>query len=211
MTIDPNARIQQWEKMTREAPDDMAWFSLGNAYRDAGRHAEAADAFAKALEANAQMSRAYQLRAQCLIELDRKEEAVATLTEGYKVAAEKGDVMPQRAMESLLSKLGAPVPEVAKPTVAVEESAGKDQVLDRKTGQPGTRLPDPPMRGALGKIIYENFSQETWRQWIGQGTKVINELRLDFSNASHQRIYDQHMMEWLGVGEDEVKALEAKA
>lgn len=199
--------------MTREAPDDMAWFSLGNAYRDAGRQAEAADALAKAIEANPQMSRAYQLRAQALIEVGRNEEAVATLTSGYTVAAGKGDVMPQRAMESLLGKLGAPVPPVAKPALPVAEGGGeaRAQVLDRKTGQLGTKLPDPPMRGALGRIIYENVSQETWRQWIGQGTKVINELRLDFSNAAHQKIYDQHMMDWLGISEDEIKEFQAKA
>ena len=65
-------------------------------------------------------------------------------------------------------------------------------------------MADPPMRGPLGRFIYENFSQETWREWIKMGTKVINELRLDFSNAAHAKIYDQHMMEWLGISEEEL-------
>ena len=33
---------------------------------------------------------------------------------------------------------------------------------------------------------------------IGQGTKVINELRLDFSRDRDQEIHDQHMREYLG-------------
>jgi len=61
----------------------------------------------------------------------------------------------------------------------------------------------PPFRGPVGQFIADNYSQETWRAWISQGTKVINELRLDFSRADHQKIYDQYMMEWLGFTEDE--------
>ena len=77
-------------------------------------------------------------------------------------------------------------------------------MIIRSLGRPGKRLPDPPMRGPLGKFIYDHFTQETWREWIGMGTKVINELRLDFSNPEHQRLYDQHMMEWLGISQTEV-------
>ena len=52
-------RIEQWEQMCREAPDDLAWFSLGNAYTEAERHADAATAFKNALEHNPRMSRAW--------------------------------------------------------------------------------------------------------------------------------------------------------
>ncbi len=45
---------------------------------------------------------------------------------------------------------------------------------------------------------------ETWRNWIAQGTKVINELRLDFSRDDHQKVYDQHMMEYLNITQEEV-------
>ena len=31
-------------------------------------------------------------------------------------------------------------------------------IVDRKTGQPGNRLPDPPMRGPIGKFIYDHFT-----------------------------------------------------
>ena len=67
-------------------------------------------------------------------------------------------------------------------------------------------MPDPPMRGPVGKFIFAHYSQETWREWIGQGTKVINELRLDFSRPDHQKVYEQHMVEWLGIDMAEVEA-----
>ena len=57
------------------------------------------------------------------------------------------------------------------------------------------------MRGALGKWIYENISAETWQTWIGQGTKVINEMRLDFSREEDQLVFDQQMCEFLGIDE----------
>jgi Fe-S cluster biosynthesis and repair protein YggX len=198
-------RIAQWEQMTREAPDDMAWFSLGTAYKDAGRLAESEAALAKALELNANLSRAYQLRGQVLLQLDRHEEAGRVLTEGYRVAAGRGDVMPQKAMGSLLEKQGLPVPQIEAVTPAAASTSG-DTVIDRRTGGPGTRMPAPPMRGALGTYIHHHYSQETWSQWIAQGTKVINEMRLDFSNAAHQRAYDQQMLDWLGITEEEVQA-----
>ena len=208
MSTNLNERIAQWEKMTREAPDDMSWFSLGSAYREAGRLEEADKALAKAIELNDGMSRAYQIRAQTLIQLGHHDEAAEVLTAGYVKAAARGDVMPQRAMESLLQKLGQPVPSTEAVAAAMPKVDPTDPnaLLDKRSGKVGTRLPDPPMRGPLGKFIFAHYTQQTWREWIGQGTKVINELRLDFSRPDHQKVYEQHMLEWLGISMEEVEA-----
>jgi len=203
MEMEIEDRIAQWEKMTQADPEnDMGWFSLGTAYRDANRPVDADKALARAIELNPRSSRAYQLRAQVLIQLLRQSDAADLLTKGYVVAAEQGDVMPQRAMGSLLEKLGRPLPQVATETKPVE--LGPNTIRDRKTGQPGNRLPDPPLRGPLGKFIYDHYSAETWREWIKMGTKVINELRLDFSNDRSAQLYDDHMMEWLGFTREDV-------
>ena len=61
------------------------------------------------------------------------------------------------------------------------------------------------MRGPLGEWIQQHIAAETWSDWIGQGTKVINELRLDFSREEDQAVFDQHMHEFLGI-DDEVLA-----
>ncbi len=206
-STDPvSERIAQWAKMTEADPSNaMGWFSLGSACREAERYADAAAALTRAIELDASLSRAYQLLGQILLRLEKTQEARDVLTRGFQIASQRGDVMPQRAMQSLLETHGWPVP-VIQTTARTEPAAGGDQVIDLRTGQPGPRLPDPPMRGPLGRFIYENVSAPTWRQWIGMGTKVINELRLDFSNPAHQDIYEQHMKEWLGVSDEQIAA-----
>ena len=189
--------------MTEADPENaMGWFSLGNAYKDADRHEDAVRVYEKCVELDPTYSRAYQHLGQVLITLDKQEEAGHVLTQGYTIAAEKGDVMPQKAMGSLLEKIGQPVPHVESTAPEIEITG--DQIIDRRTGQPGNKMERPPMKGPVGQFIADHYSQETWREWIGQGTKVINELRLDFSNEAHQNAYDQQMMEWLGFTQEEV-------
>jgi Fe-S cluster biosynthesis and repair protein YggX len=203
--MDIQQRIEQWENMTQADPDNaMGWMSLGNAYKDADRGEDSAGALREAIKCDGKLSRAYQLLAQVLIALDQIDEASPVLTEGYGIAAAQGDVMPQKAMGSLLEKIGQPVPQIESTPPPAPEASG-DQIIDRRTGGPGTRLPDPPMRGPTGQFIYDHFSQETWREWIGMGTKVINELRLDFSNKQHQQAYEDQMLEWLGVSREEIE------
>ena len=209
-TKDIQARISQWENMTTADPNnEMGWFSLGTAYKDAERWSEAEKALGRAIELSPTLSRAFQLRGQALIHLGRNDDAAALLSRGYVIAGERGDVMPQRAMGSLLEKLGTPIPAAAK-VAAAPVAVGPNSLVDRKTGQLGTRMPDPPMRGPLGKFIYDHYSMETWREWIKMGTKVINELRLDFSNDAHGKMYEQHMMEWLGVTAEDVAEYASK-
>jgi Fe-S cluster biosynthesis and repair protein YggX len=197
-------RISQWEKMTSEDPDNaMGWFSLGNAYKEADRDEDAARALRKAIELDPGYSRAYQILAQVLIRRGANDQAAEVLTRGYEVAAERGDVMPQKAMGSLLQKLGLEVPEVEVAEQRQPEPVGGDQIIDRRTGRPGTKMPRPPFRGPVGQFIQDHYSQETWREWISQGTKVINELRLDLSKREHQDVYDQQMYEWLGFTPEE--------
>ena len=44
-----------------------------------------------------------------------------------------------------------------------------------------------------------NICGECWREWIGMGTKVINELRLPLSDPQAQKIWDQHIAEFLNL------------
>ncbi|MEN0021398.1 MAG: Fe(2+)-trafficking protein, partial [Planctomycetota bacterium] len=52
---------------------------------------------------------------------------------------------------------------------------------------------------------YHNVSSQTWDEWIGQGTKVINELRLDLSRDEDAEAYDRYMREFLEI-DDELHA-----
>lgn len=203
--MDINARIAQFENMVQPGADpenDMAWFSLGGAYAQAGRHADAAKAYERCYTLNPAMSKAYQLAGKALVDAGQPGPAAEVLTEGFKRAAARGDFLPKKAIAELLTAIGAPVPEVATGAGGPSEGAAGGTFVCKRTGKPGTKLARPPMRGPVGQWVYENISQETWTDWIKQGTKVINEMRLDLSREDHSATYDQHMYEYLGMDEE---------
>lgn len=192
-------RIAQFEKMASADPtNEMAHFSLGNAYLQAGRNAEAAASLERCLGLNPGMSKAYQLCGQAMIGAGWADKATVILQTGWRAAAARGDRMPQQAMADLLRSIGRDVPDAgAAPSIA--EAVPEGSFICRRTGRPGTRMDAPPFRGAVGAWIHQNISSESWKAWIAQGTKVINELRLDFSRDRDQEIYDQHMRDYLGL------------
>lgn len=196
-------RIAQFEKMCREDPEnDMAHFSLGGAYNQAGRFEDAAASYIRCFELNPGFSKAYQLAGAALMATQQTERAKKILLDGYHVAATKGDLMPKNAIAEMLETLGEPVPQVESEAPPPPEGS----FLCHVTGKPGTEMTRAPFKGPVGEWIRENVSNETFQDWIRQGTKVINELRLDLSRDEDEAVYDQHMREFLGIDE----ALHAK-
>ena len=201
---DAAARIEQFRNMAEADPEnELGHFSLGRALLDAGKPAEAVESLDRALAINANLGKAYQLKGKALLDLGRKPEAIETLKKGAVVAAERGELMPKNEMLATLKTLGvdvaAELPELTAAERPVE--VGDGEVLDRRTGKVGRRLEKPPFRNELGRVIYENVSAESWREWIGMGTKVINELRLPLSDPAAQKVFDQHMVEFLNLRE----------
>lgn len=204
-------KIARFETMVRPEADptnDMAWYSLGGAYAEAGRHLDAARAYERCYTLNPVMSKAYQLAGKALVDGEQPEQAASVLTKGYGVAAERGDRMPMLAMADLLKKLGRPVPEVASPPRAATPTTDLGgSFVCRRTGKPGTKLARAPFKGPIGEWIFANISKETFDAWIGQGTKVINELRLDLSRDQDEQTYDRHMREYLGIDDELFESL----
>jgi len=200
--MNPTDRIAQFEKMAQADPtNEMAHFSLGGALAADGRHAEAAKSFERCVELSPEMSRAYELAGRSMVAAGWADRAVEMLLRGYRVAAERGDLQPRDAIATLLRELGREPPQITVTAPAPGSAANAGGFTCRRTGRAGTQLPGPPFKGPLGGWIHANISAETWRNWIGQGTKVINEMRLDFSRDRDQEIYDQHMYEYLGIDE----------
>lgn len=195
-------RIAQYEKMAEADPDnEMAHFSLGSAYLKAGRAAEAAVSLERCIEINEEMSKAWQLCGEALIEAGWSDKAVVTLEKGYIIAASKGDLLPRDAIAELLKTIGRQPPELEGPAkVNPVEMTGS--FICKHTGRAGTEMESAPFRGSVGDWISENISRETWGEWVDHGTKVINELRLDLSKDEDSATYDQHMCEFLGVPEE---------
>ncbi|MBX3396999.1 MAG: Fe(2+)-trafficking protein [Phycisphaerae bacterium] len=196
------SRIEQLEKVVERDPnDELGQFALGTAYHDAKLHSEAGPCFQRVLAINSQNSKAYEMLAITQKLTGHPDLAIQTATNGYRIAHRRGDVMPMKAMELLLKELGASVPVVGE---KIESSASPTSVAGgtfscRRCGGPGPQLPKVPFKGALGQVIFDTVCQMCWKEWVGQGTKVINELRLQMYDPTAQDLYDRHMKEFLMI------------
>ena len=195
---DTAARIEQFRKMANDDPkNELGHFSLGKALLDAGQAAEAATSFRKCLELNPNISKAYQLLGSALLALKQNDEAIKALTQGVGRADERKELMPRNEMAKMLKELNAPVPQFTQATP--ERPVGEGEVLCQRCHKIAKRMSAAPFRNALGAEIHEKICADCFREWIGMGTKVINELRLPLNDPQAQKIYDQHMVEFLNL------------
>lgn len=194
-----NSRIEQFRKMANDDPkNEVAHFSLGREYLAVGNHEESLASLDRCLALNPNISKAYQLQAQALLRLERNDQAIAKLTEGVQRADSRGEMMPRNEMMQMLKDLGAPVPEF-KSAPAAPQAVGEGQVLCARCNRTTAKLPKPPFKGPQGQEIFEKICADCWREWIPMGTKVINELRLPLNDPQAQKLYDQHMLEFLNL------------
>ena len=204
-------RIAQFQKMTADDPDnELGHFRLGQLFQEAGDHEQAIAAFERTLEISPQFSKVYQLLSDSLLKLDRKDEAVVKLTEGWKVADERGDKMPRDAMAEMLRKQGAPVPqETAAAAYDGPDSGFRCQRPTCMAGRGAQPLPYPPLPDEIGQRIYREICAECWNEWFkNYSVKVINETRIDLSTEFGQEEYDKYMRGFLGF-EDAVPGIPA--
>lgn len=201
--MDIETRITQFKSLIESDPDnDMAHFSLGNAYLQAEQLKEAADSFIRCTEINKGMTKAFQLAGRALIDHGDNDRAQEILSWGYIESVTRGDMLPKNAIEEMLAEIDAPIPEVVqKGEESTAASAGGDFRCS-KTGQMGNKLPRPPFRNGVGTWIQDSISKETFNEWIQMGTKIINELRLDLSRDDHDAAYDYAMRLYLGLNDD---------
>ena len=191
-------RLEQFRKMAEADPDnELGHFSLGRELLQIERFDEAAKSFERCLAINPNISKAYQFLATALLNLNRRDEAIAKLTEGAKRADERGELMPRNDMVRMLKDLGAAAPEFQH--AAQQQPVGEGEILCQRCGRVGKHLTKPPFKGPMAQQIYEKICADCWREWIGMGTKVINELRLPLADPQAQKIYDQHMVEFLNL------------
>lgn len=194
-------RIEQFRKMAEADPEnELGHFSLGRALLDAGRYQEAVGSFERTISLNPQNSRAYHLLAVAQKEAGDKAGAIATLRKGFDVAHGRGDLMPRNDMAALMRELGEEPPAIEEKGVAATTApAGGDTILCRRCGQAKPKMAERPFKGPLGEQVWANICQSCFAEWIPMGTKVINELRLNFANPRHAEVYDQHMREFLNL------------
>jgi Fe-S cluster biosynthesis and repair protein YggX len=207
--MDVADRIAQFEHLVQDDPSsDITHFSLGGAYAEAGRHQDAATSYERCIALNMNMSRAYHLAAEQYAALEEKDKAMRLLNDGYEVARRNGDMKVKEAMEQLFARLGEEPPKEEVIDIA---NLPEGSFVCTRSKRLGHKMDRPPFRGAVGAWIGENISKETWDEWIKQGTKVINELRLDLSKDEDGETYDRYMREYLGITDELLSEISTKS
>jgi Fe-S cluster biosynthesis and repair protein YggX len=72
-------------------------------------------------------------------------------------------------------------------------------VLCKRCGQVKKKLAKPPFRNQFGQDVFNSTCTDCWMEAIKLGTKVINELRLPLSDPQAQKVWDQHIKEFLNL------------
>ena len=197
--MDHAERIERFKYMTEADPtNELGWFSLGRAYLDAGQAQEAIPPLQRVVALNLNFSKAYALLGYAQRLAGDKEGAISTLTTGYRIANERGDLMPRNDMAGMLKELGSPIPET-KVEELTPELASSGKIKCSRCGRVAAKMPEPPFGGDFGTQIWNTACGPCFKEWIGQGTKVINELRLNLTEKAAQDVYDQHMKEFLNI------------
>jgi Fe-S cluster biosynthesis and repair protein YggX len=195
-------RIAQFRKMAQDDPDnELGHFRLGQLLMEAEQFDQAVQSFRRTLELSPQFSKVYQLLGSCLLKLDKREDVVKVLTDGYSIADDRGDNMPRDEMARMLGQLGAPVPASRRMAGRQAGPGGfRCQRPGCLAGSRARQLPAPPFKDEQGQKIFERVCADCWEDWKrNYSIKVINELRLDLSTERGAEEYDRHMSEFLGI------------
>lgn len=203
--MDPKERLAAFKNMAEADPEnELAHFSLGKTLLELGQNSEAEASLRRTIELSPRHAIAHQLLAEALFGLERREEAVELLEKGLLLAHEKGEIKPRNAMLQRLEELGVPPPKLPEATPVADAASGAEaadasRVRCRRCGRVGARLAEAPFPGETGKRIVETTCQACWREWVAVSIKVINEYRLNLMLPEAQKVYDEHMKEFLGL------------
>jgi Fe-S cluster biosynthesis and repair protein YggX len=166
---------------------------------EADQFEEAVGSFQRTLQLSPQFSKVYQLLATSLQKLNRQQQAIEVLQQGYAVADERGDQMPRDEMGKMLVQLGQSLP-ASKRTADTKGDGFRCQRPGCMLGRRAHQLAKPPMNDEQGRRIYDTICADCWSDWLrNYSIKVINELRLDLSTERGQEEYDRYMREFLGL------------
>ncbi|MDR1310792.1 MAG: oxidative damage protection protein [Burkholderiaceae bacterium] len=72
-----------------------------------------------------------------------------------------------------------------------------------RLGKEARGLDFPPYPGEMGKRIYENISKEAWDGWVRRQTMLVNEYRLNVTDASARQFLAEQMQQFLFESEGE--------
>jgi Fe-S cluster biosynthesis and repair protein YggX len=196
-----SSELKKLQKQVDKNPHDAAaQLELGRALLSQGRHGEAAPCFQRVLAMDAQNLAAYELLAVAQREGGLNDLAIKTLTNAHRTAQRLGEKARAQDFANTLRELGAVPPEIAEQQT--ERPAGADGVdgfACRRCGADGPVLDERPLKGVLGDVVVSATCESCWREWVAQGTMVINELRLVMHEPTAQETYEGQMRGFLQI------------
>jgi Fe-S cluster biosynthesis and repair protein YggX len=65
-----------------------------------------------------------------------------------------------------------------------------------KLGKELPGLKSPPIPSALGKKVYENVSEQAWKEFMEYFKMVVNEYRLDLTSPHADAVFEQKVEEY---------------
>lgn len=69
-------------------------------------------------------------------------------------------------------------------------------VLCCKLNQEADGLDRPPFPGALGEKIFNEVSKQAWNMWLSHQTMLINEYRLNLTDAKSREFLKEEMQKY---------------
>ncbi len=69
-----------------------------------------------------------------------------------------------------------------------------------KLGKEAEGLESPPFPGLKGQYIYENISEEAWKEWMDMQTMIINEQRLASFDPKAKKLLEEEREKFLFSG-----------
>ncbi len=188
--------INQLRAVVEKDPNnESAQFELGGALMAAAQYPDAAQAFQRVLALNGQRLKAHELLGAAQKECGDTELAIQTLRSGCIAARKLGNARAMKTMGDMLTDLGATAPGTVEKTQAGGDAGWS---CCRCSGS-GQRLEQPPFKGELGQKVFAHVCSTCWAEWVQMGTRVINELRLPMYDPAAQKMYDEHMVEFLSL------------
>jgi len=107
--VDYKEKIARYKQVIELDPKDvLGYYSLGQVYSDAGKKREAVDTFEKAISVDPNHSSSFLGLGLALEGLGDNEKALRIYRQGIRVADQRGDIMPQKKMESRLKSIESP-------------------------------------------------------------------------------------------------------
>ncbi len=196
-----SSEIEKLQKQVDKNPHNAAaQLELGRALMSQGRHGEAGPCFQRVLAVDTQNFAAFELLAMAQREGGLDDLAIKTLTNAYRTAQRLDETVRAQEFSAQLKELGVMPPAVAEKRADLPaEAGGVDGFACRRCGANGPVLQERPFKGALGDAVVAGACESCWREWVGMGTMVINELRLTMHEPASQETFETHMREFLQI------------